>query len=360
MHADIIERIYEAAGQPSRWPAVLDDIAKAVGAAGGLVVIAHTDGSTGFVSEALMPLFLVGQKAGHFENNERSAPMIANMSPGFVTDTDLYSYEQMSSMSVYRDFLIPEKMDAGAATVFQGAADDVMILSFEGFASHDAARAMLTGLDILRPHLGRALSLSAQAQLARDRAVVESLEAMGSGAAIVGGSGRLRAYNARFEARLGGVATDGRSRLRFASRRTDAMFVAAIAKLKDDDAGCSLVLRPSEERPPCVMHVVPLRRKARDVFGSDGALLLLADGANNLLPNGDVLRLLFDLTPTEAKLARALLEEEDLRLAATAVGMTYQSARVYLKRIFQKTATNRQASLIRLLGSYGRPGAIES
>ena len=73
-----------------------------------------------------------------------------------------------------------------------------------------------------------------------------------------------------------------------------------------------------------------------------------------------MLRLLFDLTPTEARLARALLEEEDLRLAAMAVGMTYQSARVYLKRIFQKTATNRQASLIRLLGSYGRPGATES
>lgn len=359
MHADIIEHIYEAAGQPSRWPMVLDAIAQTVGARGGMIAVADTNGSASFVSEPLMPLFVKSQEAGHFDKMERAAPMMAEMAPRFITDTDYFSREQMRVMPVYRDILIPAELDAGAATIFQGANHDLLCLEISGFASHDAARAMLPTLDELRPHLGRALSLTSQAQLARDRAVVESLEAMGSGAAVVGPGGRLRAFNARFEARLAVAATDQRDRLRLANRQTDAMFVAAIAGLNEAGGGCSLVLHSSGEMPPCVLHVLPLRRTARDVFESDGALLLLADGANQLLPNGDVLRLLFDLTPSEAKLARALLEQEDLRIAAATVGMTYQSARVYLKRIFQKTATNRQASLIRLLGSYGRPNATE-
>jgi DNA-binding CsgD family transcriptional regulator len=58
---------------------------------------------------------------------------------------------------------------------------------------------------------------------------------------------------------------------------------------------------------------------------------------------------LFGLTPTESKVAIALMQGASLENAAEQLGMRVQTARVHLKRIFGKTETGRQGELIRLL-----------
>ena len=54
----------------------------------------------------------------------------------------------------------------------------------------------------------------------------------------------------------------------------------------------------------------------------------------------------FDLTLAEAKLAHRLAGGAALREAAAALGIREQTARTYLKRVFQKTETCRQAELV--------------
>lgn len=61
------------------------------------------------------------------------------------------------------------------------------------------------------------------------------------------------------------------------------------------------------------------------------------------------LRRRFGLTGSEARLAAALMRGQRLRDAAEQAGLTYETARWYLKSTFQKTGTARQADLVRLL-----------
>ena len=63
----------------------------------------------------------------------------------------------------------------------------------------------------------------------------------------------------------------------------------------------------------------------------------------------DRLQDLFGLTEVEGRLAALLASGEDLKSAATTLGITYGTARARLAEIFQKTETCRQGELINLL-----------
>jgi DNA-binding CsgD family transcriptional regulator len=54
----------------------------------------------------------------------------------------------------------------------------------------------------------------------------------------------------------------------------------------------------------------------------------------------------FDLTPAEARLVARLITGESLRPCAEALGIKYETVRSYLKSVFQKTKTRRQAELV--------------
>jgi DNA-binding CsgD family transcriptional regulator len=54
----------------------------------------------------------------------------------------------------------------------------------------------------------------------------------------------------------------------------------------------------------------------------------------------------FDLTPAEARLVAHLITGESLRPCAKALGIKYETVRTYLKSVFHKTKTHRQAELV--------------
>ncbi|MCJ2120630.1 helix-turn-helix transcriptional regulator [Methylobacterium sp. J-001] len=58
---------------------------------------------------------------------------------------------------------------------------------------------------------------------------------------------------------------------------------------------------------------------------------------------------LFGFTPAEAALATDILAGHDLAASAARRRITVHTARAHLRRLFEKTGTNRQAELMRLL-----------
>jgi DNA-binding CsgD family transcriptional regulator len=71
----------------------------------------------------------------------------------------------------------------------------------------------------------------------------------------------------------------------------------------------------------------------------------------DLQPNSDEyhLRELYALTAVEARLAVCLSQGKSVDEAASAMGVTVNTARTYLKRIYSKTGVRRQTELVRLL-----------
>ena len=64
------------------------------------------------------------------------------------------------------------------------------------------------------------------------------------------------------------------------------------------------------------------------------------------MPQMEFLKNKFDLTPAEARLVVRLIAGDSLRPCAKALGIKYETVRTYLKSVFQKTKTRRQAELV--------------
>ena len=107
--------------------------------------------------------------------------------------------------------------------------------------------------------------------------------------------------------------------------------------------------RPSMRRPLSAMITRIGNGQAEDVRSGASVALFLTDPEHPTRPAIDALRRLFDLTGSEAKLAQQLVGGARLETAAERIGVTVGSARTYLKQIFAKTGTNRQADLVRLV-----------
>ena len=63
----------------------------------------------------------------------------------------------------------------------------------------------------------------------------------------------------------------------------------------------------------------------------------------------------YGLTPSEMRLVLAFLSEASIKKAAARVGVTNETARQYIKRIYQKTGTRSQAQLMKILMTAMKP-----
>jgi DNA-binding CsgD family transcriptional regulator len=115
------------------------------------------------------------------------------------------------------------------------------------------------------------------------------------------------------------------------------------------NGGAMRLMRPSGKRPYAVL-VSPVSRSypALSTLRPAVCVVLTDSDAHHPLPTSR-LQAIFGLTEAEARMAALLAAGEDLRSAATKLGITYGTARVRLAEIFQKTETRRQSELIKVL-----------
>ena len=78
----------------------------------------------------------------------------------------------------------------------------------------------------------------------------------------------------------------------------------------------------------------------------EGFMVSLVENEGPGIPQAVFLENRFGLTPAQARLAIHLVEGNSLRSSAKALGVKYETVRTYLKSVFQKTGTHRQAELV--------------
>jgi len=119
---------------------------------------------------------------------------------------------------------------------------------------------------------------------------------------------------------------------------------------KSEDISCTAsIRRPSGKRPFCVIAIPLPHRPNLFLASSSAVVLFISDPEQEPIVAIECLRHRYGLTATEAKLAQYLTRGDALREAAEQAGLSYETARWYLKIIFQKTCTRRQPELVRLL-----------
>lgn len=356
-HSDALEglvgSIYEAAALPLLWPETLQRLADSVGATGAVFVNQSPSGLDWIASPCIEEIVADYMVAGWMLEGSRTAPLLAELYPGFRAEIDYRTEDELNSLGVYREFLTPRNLIAGAGTAMQGVGHAGLHIAVEGFGSHERAARALPFLNRLRPHLGRALSLSAKLAHEQTQLIVAALQASSVAAAVVSETGRLRVANERFSRCVGAHIVDPLGRLRFLDRRANALLDQVLTCQRKPSIGsCSFALLNSDGRQPVAIHAIPIPRWKRDLFEGEGLLLLACDGSNHSIPQADLLRMLFDLTPAEATLARLLIEGSSVEQAAMQLKVKQGTARVHLKAIFAKTGVTRQSQLTQLLSGY--------
>jgi DNA-binding CsgD family transcriptional regulator len=143
-----------------------------------------------------------------------------------------------------------------------------------------------------------------------------------------------------------------RAELADETARLDRLLCSALKGAGDQapSAGGTLsITRPSGAHPLSVL-VVPLRTKAEGLGDRvPAAAIFLSDPDMRPDSNEQHLRELYALTVVEARLAAWLSQGKSVEEAAAAMGVTVNTARAYLKRIYNKTGVRRQSELVRLL-----------
>jgi DNA-binding CsgD family transcriptional regulator len=111
----------------------------------------------------------------------------------------------------------------------------------------------------------------------------------------------------------------------------------------------SIAIPAVAERPPLILHLVPVRGSAHDVFGGAGSVVVVTPVQPRAVPNAEVLQGLFDLTPAEARVARAIAAATRIVDIAGDLRISQETVRTQLKAVLGKTGVGRQADLVALL-----------
>lgn len=353
MNDDLVDRIYEAGAMPDLWPNVLEELGK-VGSVSGTLLFAVRDGAVHWTSSPGLHEMSKGYfEAGYPGRDDRTARLLAYDHPGFVTDLDVFTREDWEADPIRREYFVPRGFGWGVATGIKIPTGDLLIFHGERrLEDGPVEREVVARLDLLRPHLARAALMSARIAFERAQGAVAALEMVGIPAAVLGARGAEIATNSLLEVLSPDVVQSRPTRLCLANPRADLMLTQALEAVEagyHEGPARSIAIPAHEGRPAMVAHVLPIRASARQVFTGAAAVLLITPVTLRELPDFAVIQGLFDLTPAEARIARALGGGMTIGQIASTTGASAATVRNQVQAVFGKTGVHRQADLVGLL-----------
>lgn len=355
------DRIYEASIIADNWPLVLRELADAAGAKDALLIVINggdirSVGSTSAFQE------LCARHYQYASGHERSRRLLALQRAGFVTDWDVYTDAEILAEPVFTELLIPNGYGAGIATAIDVPSGDSIIFHAERpHADGPYGSGRVGQLDALRPHLARAALLSARLRVERARAAAAALEAVGLPAAILTDLGRPIAVNGLLAAMIPTVIQDRRARMTLVNPKADTLMLEALEGLRlspGHNTVCSIPIMAGEQHPAVIVHLVPVRGAARDVFARSSVIMIATPVVPKEVPGATVLQALFDLTPAEARVAREVGSGRTVAQIAKALGLSLTTIRNQIAAVLAKSGLHRQVDLVSLLSGSGIPRKV--
>lgn len=362
---ELLDLVYMAAVHPERWPSVLDRVATLCEADGALLVVDDLTART--------PTFwaTTSRHAADFERlyvaRHRINPWLlaarSRPTPSVARTETLVPLEALQASDFYVDCLEPvgwlHAMGAnlygeGSAFAYAvilrsptaGPFADTQLL-FMGWLAGHVARAVRVQIEIARTHQ------NADALLCLLDSLPEAVVLLGSRRELVFAN---RAASTLLE--RGELTTEGPEGLALEHEtpsRSGTLGLLACGPTAHHPTGAFTVPRPTQG-PPYVCQLVPLPDGQVVAHGrSAHELVLIRDPlVRPTLPEG-VLTEALGITPAELRVAAALLEGGSVRAVGARLGVSPNTVRSHLARLFVKTSTTRRAELIAQLLAFSTP-----
>jgi DNA-binding CsgD family transcriptional regulator len=369
MDNKLLDIIYSVVGDSSRWKISLIAVADYLRADGGMLIHCPPPSSNQPATQLLARLS--EEPAAIFQKHYVWNPWtyaLAKVPFGKAASANsLVDPSIIRKTAFYADVLAPWDHADTLNITHKALAIGESIGGISFCLSHrDAGEAeyRVRLLDELSPHLCRAfeasLLLEARAGLQQSSAVLDLIP---NAAFLLDRTGKVTRANAAAEnlmRRSDGIAFDRKGNLQvisaFPSERR-AMANALKCAL-GTAGGLSLhssplvrISRPSGKTPLLVL-AVPLPKQSfefSELVAPARAIVIIVDPATESRVKSTSLQAAYGLTPAEAKLALLLADGVEGTRLAISLGVSSNTVKTQLRRCFDKTGTNSQSSLARLV-----------
>lgn len=277
-----------------------------------------------------------------------------------ATVDDVGGRKQLETMAIWREFYVPFHLDDSVGAVIERQPEYANILMAGRRIGRPAFRAGDRRLlQALLPHIARAWRV--KRALAEMQSLVgalsSALDRLERAVVVTGPEGDIRFANHSADRLLTrGDAIDARSgRLRAARPRHSQALHALISRAAETAVGAAsvavdAVALPGDEGAPLAVVAEPLAPAHGDCIGGGaeaGAILFIGDSEASRCPSADRIRVVYGLTPAEARMAAAIVGGNDLASAGQALNISTNTAKYHLKAVFGKVGVSSQAQLVR-------------
>lgn len=284
---------------------------------------------------------------GWVERNIRAQRVISKKNNGFVVDHDCCTEEEIDNHPIYSEFLRPRGLGWTAATYITGSNGDFAIFSVDQlYECGPIMPSVVAYLNGLRPHIARAAALGARVRQEQGRNALSHLEALGVPALLVSYDGKVQQVNSLFDRISDEIRIGAQDKITLKDRRAHGLLRGALCRPTHDMGVQSIPVLAKAGAAPVVLHVVPLRRQARDLFSRVEFIVTIAalSKAGRDLP--ELLSMLYDLTAAEARVVESLCLGDSVQSISDKYQVSVETTRTHVKRILSKTGMNRQSELI--------------
>jgi DNA-binding CsgD family transcriptional regulator len=340
---------------PARWPAVMDAICEAVGAAGA--VLLQTDLRTVDVPrtdsfDEMVRRYFAGGWQTRDIRAERGVPLLMKGTRVFI-DEDILTREELETSTFVNECTLPKGFKWAAGVGFSSG-PAMWALCIHRTLRHDPfARSDARLLDTLCDRMTEVATLSTAIGRIALESAQNALDLIQKAAIAIDRFGMVLGVNRAAEATFdnGFRVRDRRVRVRdvHARSRLQILTDQLLVTPETEPMPTQPIIVRREGKGPLVIKVMPVHHAARNPFLGARALLVVSDIERKPQSDPALIAKVFDLTAAEARLAAAVAAGEPLERFAARHAVSLGTARNQLKAIFLKTGAHRQSELAALL-----------
>lgn len=366
--SSLIGDIYDTTLDRSLWPSTLKKIAAFVPGASAAVFwsdAANGGGDVYFEDGGIDPLYRDLYFEKYVYLNPTTTPRFFAEIEAPMATADLVSYDEFLATRFYREWAQPQGLvDFASITLEKSTTKSAMFGVFRherhGLVDEDMRRRMC----LLGPHIRRAVLIAKVFNLKEAEAAMlsQTLDGLTAAIFLVGANGHIIHANTAGHLLLteANVLREGGGRLMASEAQVDAGLQEAIlaASMGDEAIGGSGIALPliGKRNARYVGHVLPLGKRSGALSGHAACAAIFVHNSALEAPSPpEALAKAYKLTIAELRVMLAIADIGGVPEVASVLGIAATTVRTHLGHVFEKTGTNRQVDLVKLLAGFSNP-----
>jgi DNA-binding CsgD family transcriptional regulator len=366
---DLVGVIYDAALDPAVWPQALERVCGFVGGSMGNIFWQDV------VAKAARRGFEWGNDPHYTHLYMETYAKISPLFPAAFAfpvghvfrQSDVIPYEELHETRIYREWMLPQGyVDFIGCHLEKSAASCIPMTVIRHERDGLVGDESIERMKLVVPHVRRAALIGNVIGLrsCESASLSDMLDELAAGIFLVDATARIVHANTSGQEMLqrGTVVRKVSGRLTANTPEADQTLqdVFAVAKDGDQAVGRKGVVVPLQEPggDRYVAHVLPLtsgaRRRAGHAYASVAAVFVHKAGLEE--PSApDALAKAYKLTAMELRVLLGIVQVGGGTTIARELGISGATVRSHIQHIFEKTGTNRQADLVKLVAGFDGP-----